>query len=159
MKPMPLIGALGVAAIALSACYDQDGHMVNRGICASFKTATTKNAPAVSDASAAPVDECLRRWAYSLAGSRDNADMVADAAVSACADRLTAWNQGVASQQPQDAGGADQSGGMSILTGQPTNPVAEHSVFARSRALLYVVQARAGRCPPPPVTAGAPNGA
>jgi hypothetical protein len=155
MKPMPLIAALGVAAIALSACNDRGDHMVNSGVCADFK----KPAAAMpgADPSAAPVDECLRRWAYSLAGSRDTADMVADAAVSACASRLSTWNQTVM-QQPQDAG-ADQSSGVSILTGQPTNPLAEHSVFARGRALLYVVQARAGRCEPPPMTNGAPNGA
>jgi hypothetical protein len=161
MNTKPLIAACSVAAIALSACTDHGGYRVNGGVCADFK----KPAAALpgADPAVAPVDECLRRWAYTLAASRDSADVVASAAVSACASRLTAWNQTVASQQPQDnsgGGGGDQSSsGVSILTGQPTNPLAEHNVFARDRALLYVVAARAGHCAPPPIKDGAPTGA
>jgi hypothetical protein len=36
--------------------------------------------------------------------------------------------------------------------------LAEHSAFAQGRALLYVVQARAGRCKAPPIENGAPTG-
>ncbi|MBV8594531.1 MAG: hypothetical protein JOZ27_09560 [Caulobacteraceae bacterium] len=44
------------------------------------------------------------------------------------------------------------------MTGEPTNAMAEHGAFARSRALLFVIEARAGRCRPPPVVNGVPAG-
>jgi hypothetical protein len=99
------------------------------------------------------VDECVRRWAYSLAPSRDPAESVAEAATVACSTALTRWNQ-AALTQPD---GPEES--ASLVTGQPTNPLAEHNAFAHSRALLYVVQARAGNCPAPPAKDGVPQGA
>jgi hypothetical protein len=141
---------LAFAALGLTAC-DEHEHMVNTGICADFKT-TQAAAPGMNDA-AAPVDDCLRRWAYSLAGARDPADVVAQAAVAACGPALGRWSQATLNQQVP-AGGE----GLSLTTGQPTNPLAEHSAFANGRALLYVVQARAGRCAPPPTTNGVPAG-
>ena len=101
---------------------------------------------------AAPVDLCVRRWAYSLASSRDSADVVADAAVAACAPALAGWNQGSVGA-PE---GQEQA--TSLTTGQPTNAMAEHANFAHGQALLYVVEARAGRCKPPAVVNGVPVG-
>jgi hypothetical protein len=134
--------------------------MVNSNICADFRatnTAQTGVPPTATTDAATPVDDCLRRWAYSLAGARDNADVVADATVTACAAPLTRWNQAGLTQQAQDSANGPVEG-LSITTGQPTNPLAEHSAFARGRALFYVVQARAGRCAPPPVNNGVPAG-
>lgn len=159
MSRIRLTAAIALAAISLSACGDQEGYRVNAKICADFKNANTAQpgAPAVAVDAATPVDDCVRRWAYSLAGAHDSADVVASAVVSACAGALSHWNQAGLSQQVQaNAGGADQA--LSLTTGEPTNPFAEHSAFAQGRALLYVVQARAGRCAPPPVTNGAPAG-
>jgi hypothetical protein len=99
-----------------------------------------------------PLDECTRRWAYSLASSRDDADVVAEAVVAACTPQLSRWNQQTLSQ-PNSEGEA-----TSITTGQPTTPLAEHNAFSHARALFYVVQARAGSCPAPPVVNGAPEG-
>lgn len=150
MKPNTL-GALALAALALTGCQWR-GHMANSGICANFRTTNGSiGAPAVTDTAAAPVDECLRRWAYSLAGSRDEADVVADAVTAACAGALARWGQ-AALAQPQG------EGGLSLTTGQPTNALAEHSAFAHGRATLYVVEARAGQCEPPPTTNGLPAG-
>jgi len=154
-----LTAVLALAAMGLSACGERDEAPANAKICADFKTNTAQaGAPAAapSDA-AAPVDECVRRWAYSLAGSRDSADMVAEATVAACSGALTRWNQAGVNQQAQ-AEAAPPEQALSLMTGQPTNPFAEHSAFAHGRALLYVVQARAGRCAPPPATNGVPNG-
>jgi hypothetical protein len=151
MKPNTLGAAVALAALSLAACDQRTP--VNSGLCANFRTTGGQTgAPAVTDSAAAPADECLRRWAYSLAGSRDEADVVADAVVSACAGPLARWAQ-AALAQPQ----GEQ--GLSLTTGQPTNPLAEHSAFARGRATLYVVEARAGRCAPPPVSNGLPAGA
>jgi len=155
-----LTAALALAAMGLSACGDRDEGTANAKICADFKTAgpAQAGAPAASPSDAAtPVDDCVRRWAYSLAGSRDSADVVAEASVAACAGVLTRWNQAGVNQQAQaEAGPPEQA--LSLMTGQPTNPFAEHSAFAHGRALLYVVQARAGRCPPPPAANGVPTG-
>ncbi len=154
-----LTAALALATIGLSAC-GRDEAMTNSKICADFKTAGAAQAstPAAGPNDAAtPVDECVRRWAYSLAGSRDSADMVADASVAACSGALTRWNQAGVNQQAQ-AEAAPPEQALSLMTGQPTNPFAEHSAFAHGRALLYVVQARAGRCPPPPAANGVPTG-
>jgi len=154
MNRNTLTGALALAAMGLSACGGHGEHMINSKICADFKTSNTTqtgaSSLAVTDA-ASPVDDCLRRWAYSLAGARDHADVVADATVAACTAALGRWNQA----------GLGQSGqveALSLTTGQPTNALAEHNAFAHGRALLYVVQARAGRCAPPPTTNGVPTG-
>jgi hypothetical protein len=132
----------------------------NPKVCADFKAAKPAATPVAATAppvaagaeGAAPVDDCVRKWAYSLAASRDTADTVAEAAVAACNVQLARWNQQSLSQP-----GADVEA-SSITTGQPTTPLAEHSAFAGARALLYVVEARAGRCAPPPITNGAPDG-
>jgi len=160
MKRKALTAAVALAAMGLSACHDHGGGMVNSKICYDFRAtgANQTGAPpiAATDA-AAPVDECVRRWAYSLAGGRDSADVVADATVAACGAALTRWNQAGLSQQAQDnANGPVQA--LSLTTGEPTNALAEHGAFAHGRALLYVVQARAGRCAPPPANNGVPTG-
>ena len=153
-----LAAALALAAIGLTACNDQDRPLVNTKLCADFTPAanTTGATPIAATDAASPVDECVKRWAYSLAGASDRADIVADAAVAACGAVLTRWSQAGLTQQDQS--GASAADAVSLTTGQPTNSVAEHSTFAHGRALLYVVQARAGRCAPPPVTNGAPAG-
>jgi hypothetical protein len=148
---------LALAALALTACEDNAGTMVNSKLCPDFR-APAAGAPAAAADAAAPVDECVRRWAFSLAGSRDEAEVVANAAVAACGAALTRWNQASLNQQPQDStGGPTQT--LSLDTGQPTNALAEHNAFAQRQALLYVVEARAGHCRPPPVVKGAPVGA
>lgn len=159
MNRNSLTAALALAALCLSACNDHEGRRVNAKICADFKASPAPNgvpAMAATDA-ASPVDECVRRWAYSLAGGDDSADVIAEATVAACAPALSRWNQAGLSQQAQtNTGGPIEP--LSLETGQPTNPFAEHNAFAHGRALLYVVQARAGRCAPPPVVNGAPAG-
>jgi hypothetical protein len=155
-----LTAALLAGALGLSACDHHEG-MVNSKICADFRAVNTAQTgvpvAAINDA-ATPVDECVRRWAYSLAGDRDDANVVADATVAACAAALTHWNQaGLAQQAQTSVNGPVQA--LSLTTGEPTTALAEHSNFAHGRALFYVVQARAGRCAPPPVNNGVPVGA
>jgi hypothetical protein len=157
-----LIVLTALSALALTGCNDRDRNgsgMASAGnrLCKPFTTAAngqgqaTPAMPMVVDGSTA-VDECLHRWAYSLAASPDPADHVAQAAMAACTTALARWNQqslspvmgpnGVATPPAQEA--------PSLLTGQPTTPFQEHYTFAQGRALFYVVQARAGKCPPPP---------
>jgi hypothetical protein len=151
MMPNSIAAALCLVAFGLTACEEPRKTGGNAKICADFKA--VRPAPAVGSADgAAPLDECVRRWAYSLAPSRDDADAVAEAAVGACSSQLARWNQQTLNQ-PGSAGEA-----TSITTGQPTTPLAEHNAFAHARALFYVVQARAGNCPAPPAVAGAPEG-
>lgn len=126
--------ALATAA-GLTAC--QDGHRPVAGICKDF----AKTAPIATEG-AAVVEDCLHRWAYSLAGSRDDAGTVADAVIAACRAPLSRWNQqGLTAVTPE---------ATSLLTGEPSNPIAEHANFTKDRALFYVVQARAGACKAPP---------
>lgn len=146
-----LTAAACLAALGVSACGAPNRPMAaNAKICADFKAPRNTAATAVADA-AAPLDECLRRYAYSLAPSSDEAAAVADAAVAACSGALARWNQeSLTDSAPEEA--------VSITTGQPTNALAEHAAFAQNRALLYVVQARAGRCAPPDIKDGVPVG-
>lgn len=142
---------LALAALALSACSGQPGGMAANGkICADFKQ--PKVAPVGASADAGAVDECVRRWAYSLASSRDDAVTVADAAAAACGTQLTRWNQQALAQP-----GAEESS-ASLTTGEPTTALGEHNNFTHARALFYVVQARAGSCAPPPAKDGLPEG-
>ena len=151
--------AMAVSAGLLTACGEHDGEMVNSQICADFRAADTAGGaatPAPADA-AAPIDNCVRRWAYSLAGARDGAEVVATAAVSACGAALGRWNLTATDQAAADGAGAPIAG-QSIVTGQPTDAIAEHAAFAQREALLYVIQARAGHCKGPPASKGVPAG-
>ena len=157
----PLSLAMVLAALSVVGCNaaNPGGHTV-ANFCPSFKTTTTPQTGtlAVSDPNASAAVECVRRWAFAMAPSRDAAGLVAQAAVAACDTRLAAWNQAALSQG-SGAGQGESGNAMSILTGQPTNAVAEHDTFLHGRALLYVIQARAGHCAPPPIVNGAPSGA
>jgi len=154
-----MTAALALAALSLGAC--DNAHRTqaaNPKICASFHTANATagkgavaTAPAIDDGAAA-MDECARRWAYSLAPSRDDAEVVAEAVVGACNAQLTRWNR-QALAAPDGEGQA-----ASLTTGELTSPIGEHVRFAQTRALLYVVQARAGACAPPPASNGVPEG-
>ena len=161
MRPLTASRAavLALAAMALSACEDNSGTVVNSKLCPDFK-APAAGAPAAVAATdaASPVDECVRRWAFSLAGSRDEAEVVANAAVAACGGALTRWNQASLNQPAQDPTTGAPTETLSLDTGQPTNALAEHNAFAQRQALLYVVEARAGHCRPPPVVKGVPAG-
>ena len=141
-----------IAALGLTACEQGHEMAANGGLCPDFKAANKVAPIAASDPGAAPVDECVRRWAYSLAPSHDPAGTVAEATVAACTPQLARWNQ-AALNQP----GADIEAN-SLTTGQPTTPLAEHSAYVNARALFYVVQARAGHCAAPPIANGAPEG-
>jgi hypothetical protein len=143
-----LVAAIGCIA-ALGGCENtRQSAKSNPGVCINFsKTAPAGNAAApaaLPQEGVAGLEDCIQRWSYSLAPSRDEAPVVADAVVSACGVHLTRWNQQIINSPQASTEGA------SITTGQPTNPIAEHYAFTRNRALFYVVQARAGNCAPPP---------
>lgn len=152
MKRHAAAAILTLAALSLGACEPRHGMAANPKVCADFKSAA-KAAPIAAGAEgAAPVEECVKRWAYSLAPSHDEAGAVAEAAVAACNLQLTRWNQQTLSQP-----GADLEA-SSLTSGRPTTPLAEHSAYTSARALFYVVQARAGACAAPPITNGVPDG-
>lgn len=139
---------IAAACVGLTAC--QDGERTVAGICKPFP-----DAAAAAPADGAPaLEDCLHRWGYTMAAAPDDTGMVADATVAACTGPLTRWNQqsltaaAAAPEQSQE--------GLSLLTGQPSSPIAEHRSFAADRALFYVVQGRAGSCKPPPRREGAP---
>lgn len=163
-----------LAALSLVAC-DNNGRGGGgsvSGICKPFTTAnangsatnttngaatslnTPQNSPgapnvlpaAAAGDPAAAMDDCLHRWGYTLAASSDAANFAAEATLAACSTELSAWNQQALTAD--NGGGAVQA--PSLMTGQQTNPMAEHHSFAEGRALFYVVQARAGHCGPPP---------
>jgi hypothetical protein len=164
MQRILIACSLGLAALSLGACERNRPMAANKAICFDFHAKSPSPAPAGSASAAgapqtaaasdlgAVLDDCVRRWAYSLAPSADSAQDVANAALGACMGHLARWNE----QSLNQANAPAQA--PSITTGEPTNPLAEHSNYARSRALLYVVQARAGHCAPPPVKNGVPEG-
>lgn len=154
---MRAAGLALMAALSLTACSDTDDVKVAKGICTPFAATpaaatTTAGVPALAPAAVAdgagPVEDCLHRWAYSLAGAKDSAEVVAEATIAACSSALSAWNQASLS------GPAGPSDAISLVTGEPTSAIAEHRNFAANRALFFVVQARAGRCDPPPPVKG-----
>jgi len=148
--------AILIAALSLAACQRSADRAAASGVCKPFTTATAAPQPSLPSTSllppapaadpAAAVDDCLHRWGYTLAASSDPADVVADATIAACSPSLTTWNRSSLSTQGQNVQAP------SLLSGQPTNSIAEHYAFAQGRALFYVVQARAGHCPPPPAS-------
>ena len=162
MRSRPLIPVAALAALSLAACNNADnGRAGGPGsrICTPFPEAANNNtngptvAPVQATDPAGALDDCLHRWAYTLASSSDPAEAVAQATVAACAPSLTRWNQqglSTGAGGPQPAEGAQEA--PSLLTGQPTNPLTEHYTYAQGRALFYVVQARAGKCAAPAST-------
>jgi len=174
VRSVQLIAASGLAALGLAGCNDNRGGGGVSGVCKPFTTANAQTAappaattlpgaapPANAPADpAATLDDCLHRWGYTLAASSDPANFVADATLAACGSQLASWNQQTLTS---GAGGGAPNGGAveapSLMNGQNTNPLAEHYSFAQGRALFYVVQARAGKCAPPPAaqTNTAPN--
>lgn len=150
MRPRSLIAAVTLAVLGLAAC-SKSGGGAGSGICTPFAEANAA-APAAGDPAAA-LDDCLHRWGYTLATAPDRAEEVAQAAVAACMPALTQWNQqALSAQAPGSRRTAPAEPAPSLLTGQPTTPIAEHYNYAQARALLYVVQGRAGKCAPPPAT-------
>jgi hypothetical protein len=137
-----------IAALAglslLCACHEGQGasgvSAGASGICAPFKDAATMT----NDG--AGLDECLHRWAYALASSQEHADIVAQATQTACSGVLSSWNQ----QTLNQTGGQGSPQATDLVSGQPVDALSAHAQFAQSQALLYVVQARAGHCSPPP---------
>lgn len=160
------IAVAALACVALAACNNGERRsgMASGGggkLCLPFAAAPTAAAgapgsPGVPAAVAAPsagMDDCLHRWGYALAASPDPANDVAQATVAACTSALARWNQGAMAP----AAGAP-SEAPSLITGEDTNPMAERYRFASTRALFYVVQARAGKCGAPPMKDGVPEG-
>jgi predicted small secreted protein len=166
--------ALALAAVSLAACNDaqRTGGVASNGgsnrLCTPFATTPAAapgqnaapapgapaTAPALATDPAAALDDCLHRWGYALAASRDDANQVAAATLAACGPSLSRWNQ----QSLASGGGGGSPEAPSLLTGQPTTPITEHYIFGQGRALFYVVQARAGKCAAPPVSNGVPTG-
>jgi hypothetical protein len=140
--------AVGVGGCSERGSAQGGGLMTLAGskYCTPFKTATTNVNATLSDP-AALFDDCLHRWAYTLAPARDPADVVARASVDACGPILTAWNQQTLGQNPQPPQGRYASRGPQQ---QQNNPLAQRMGMVESRALFYVVQARAAGCAPPP---------
>lgn len=159
------IAAAALACVALAACDNaerRNGMAATGGkLCMPFTAAPAATpgapgAPGVPAAVAAPsagMDDCLHRWGYALAASADPAGDVAQATVAACSSALARWNQGA---MAPTAGAPSEA--PSLITGEDTSPMAERYRFASTRALFYVVQARAGKCAAPPMKDGAPEG-
>jgi hypothetical protein len=155
--------AAALCALALAGCND-NAHRAAMGggsnLCIPFagSGAGAAGPPSVAAAPADPaaaVDDCLHRWGYALAAAGDPADQVAQATVGACAASLSRWNQ---QAMPAAAGAGAPAEAPSLITGEPTTPAAERHAYVQGRALFYVVQARAGKCAPPPMTNGVPTG-
>ena len=120
--------------------------------CTPFATAAAASnatglAPAVTSDPAVAFDDCIHRWGYVLAPSRDPADVVAQASVEACSSILASWSQqiGQASQEPAEYSPRGRSAAP-----QAPDPETQRMHAAEGRALFYVVQARAGGCAAPP---------
>lgn len=154
--------ALAVAAAALTAMLGgcnresvaSSGNITLAGgkYCTPFPSAPAASnaaglAPAPNNDPAVAFDDCIHRWSYVLAPSRDPADVVAQASVEACSSILASWSQQV-DQTQGDA--TDYSRRGASLASQPPDPETQRMHAAEGRALFYVVQARAGGCAAPP---------
>lgn len=147
--------ALAAVALTVGACKREGDRLAaaSTGFCTPFRTAQSNQPAAVASDPSTGFEDCIHGWAYALAPSRDPADLVAQATVEACATRLSQWNQQTLAQNPEAAQQAP-----SLTTGQPTDAISSHAQYAQSRALFYVVQARAAHCAPPPTSAVPPVG-
>lgn len=125
------VAGLMAGAAMLSGCSEMpfETGSPNPGVCVPVPPPRAGNAPN-SYEQAVHRDECIHRWAYRLAPSRDAADLVAGAVVGACRPQI------------------DRSATM-LAEGNENSEsyyLAEMDRVARERALYRVVQARAGNC-------------
>jgi hypothetical protein len=111
--------------------------------------ATTGLAPAANTDPAVSFDDCIHRWGYALAPSRDPADVVAQASVEACSSILANWSQQIAAQSGAEPAQYSVRGRRQAQQAPP-DPETQRMHAAEGRALFYVVQARAGGCAAPP---------
>jgi hypothetical protein len=158
-RKMALMAAAAtIAAAGLAGCNRQapttNGDLTLSGggkYCTPFPAAAEATnsasglAPAVVSDPAASFDDCIHRWGYVLAPSRDPADVVAQASVEACSSVLASWSQQVGQSPEPDT----YDRGRRAAQQQP-DPTAQRMHAAEGRALFYVVQARAGSCAAPP---------
>jgi hypothetical protein len=156
-----IVGACGVLAltIGLAGCNargdatDGGGGLALTGskYCNPFKPTSANTSSGLATATAADpaatFDDCLHRWAYTLAPDHDPADVVAHAAVDACGSILTQWNQQTLPPQEQPSSRRESRGAMAQ---SQDSALAQRMRMVESRALFYVVQARAAGCAPPP---------
>jgi len=155
MVAFATMAATGLSACNRAAGTSSDGIALTGGgkYCTPFPStaaasnATTGLAPAANSDPAVAFDDCIHRWSYVLAPSRDPADVVAQASVEACSSILASWSQqiGQASQEPADYSPRGRSAAP-----QTPDPETQRMHAAEGRALFYVVQARAGGCAAPP---------
>ena len=154
-------GAALALTMGVSGCTDQSSAqsgmtLTGSKYCTPFKpTSANANASALADPASA-FDDCVHRWAYTLAPAHDPADVVARAAVDACGPLLTAWNQQTLTQNPDQGQTPYQSRRMDMRGGeqqsQANNPMAQRMGMVEGRALFYVVQSRAAGCAAPPAS-------
>jgi hypothetical protein len=138
-----LLLAIGLTAAGCSNPEPGMGRTANAKVCSPFAPQAAGVDPAIgSDAVA--LDDCMHRWGYRLAKSKDGADLVAQAVVAACSPVLERWNQSTLAQ-PQ----AGPDSAASLVTGKTNNTPAARFEGSQSKALFYVVQARAGNCAAP----------
>ena len=162
MSPkLPIFGAGALIAVSalLSGCSPTASaqgsglQLTGSKYCSAFKAAAeTTGATALSTTLSDPAgafDDCIHRWGYTLAPARDPADVVAQAAVDACGPIIAAWNQQGASQEQPMPEPRYRSRESQDAQQQPS-PQAQQIRMAESKALFYVVQARAAGCTPPP---------
>lgn len=88
-------------------------------------------------------DDCLHRWGYRLAGAPEPAATAAEAALGACYDAVEAWATRIVGTEDRLPDYRDP------ITGRLVDFRANLFQEARSYALFYVVQARAGKCKVP----------
>jgi hypothetical protein len=111
--------------------------------------AVTGLAPAVNTDPAVTFDDCIHRWGYALASSRDPADVVAQASVEACSSILANWSQQISQSSGVEPAQYSVRGRREASQATP-DPETQRMHAAEGRALFYVVQARAGGCAAPP---------
>ena len=161
-KPLACLVTTAVmaAAVGMSGCNRQaeaqTGTLTLTGskYCSPFPSASTPSnattglAPAANTDPAVSFDDCIHRWGYALAPSRDPADVVAQASVEACSSILANWSQQISqtgAEPPQYS-----ARGRRETQQAPPDPETQRMHAAEGRALFYVVQARAGGCAAPP---------
>ena len=162
MRKTACLVILAAAAAALTGCNRQTeangGTITLAGgkYCTPFaaapaaSNATEGLAPAAVSDPAVAFDDCIHRWGYVLAPSRDPADVVAQASVEACSSILATWSQQSAQAAPPEQGQYSPRDRSQSEQQPAQDPQAQRMHAAEGRALFYVVQARAGQCAAPP---------
>lgn len=129
---MMRVGLLFVAALFVMSCSPEDSRICSTP--AAFDPSSVNGNTWIN------AQSCIHRWSYRLAVGKESPEQTAEAVVGGCYDAIDKWVNTVVAVDGQIPDYRDP------ISGNVGDYRSKMFQEARTYALFYVVQARAGHC-------------